>query len=100
MPVKMSQYPAALRATEINCHHSAIHFENPFDLFCALLPGLPWQVVKHQCAKDDVEPPIRKRQVLRNINLERGTRLSLASFASRSRNHRRRGVNARYCAGR
>ena len=52
-------------------------------------------MVKHQGAKHDVEPPIRKRQVLGNGNLKRGTRTRLSRFAIRSRNHGGRRVDAR-----
>src|SRR5262249_56166532 len=98
MSVEIREYPASLRASEVDCHHTTAGLQNSLDLACALLPSLPRQMVKHQRAEHDVESPIRKRQVLGNRNLKRDTRAGLFGFAIRARNHGGRSVDARQYA--
>jgi hypothetical protein len=62
--VEMGQHAASLRATEVDRYDATAGLQNPLDLPCALLPSLPREVVKHQGAEDDVESPIREREVL------------------------------------
>ena len=58
------------------------------------LASLPRQVVKHQGAQHHVESSVRKRQAVRDGDLEINADSRLCCLPSRSGNHRRGGVNS------
>nr|WP_324096864.1 hypothetical protein [Candidatus Binatus sp.] len=85
--------PLAFRLSKINREQPATRLQDPSYLADTFLACLVWQMVKHDCAQDDIESRIGKWYCLDRCRIERQLDAGLSRFLARPRNHLRRRVD-------